>query len=96
MWHVCRCSNGRNLERLQERGLRAVYRDKHASYQQFLEKAELPTLLNRHLQDICILMYKVKYNIGPTYIHVSVIFSIIIILLILYDSRISLFLNKIL
>ena len=68
VWHFCRCSDGQKLERLQERGLRVVYRDKHASYQQLLERAELPTLLNRHLQDICILMYKVKYNIGPTYI----------------------------
>ena len=68
VWHFCRCSDGRKLERLQERGLRAVYRDKHASYQQLLQRAELPTLLNRRLQDICIFMYKVKYNLCPTYI----------------------------
>ena len=68
VWHFCRCSDGRKLERLQERGLRAVYRDKYASYQQLLERAELPTLLNRHLQDICTLMYKVKHNLCPTYI----------------------------
>ena len=96
VWHFCSCSNGRNLERLQERGLRAVYRDKHASHPQRLNRADLPTPLYRRFQDICILMYKVKHNLCPTYIHVSVIFSIIIILLILYDSRISLFLDKIL
>jgi len=93
VWYFCRCSNGRNLERLQERGLRVVYRDKHASYPQLLKRAELPMLLNRRFQDICIL-YKVKHNLCLTYIHVSVIFSIITILLILYDSRISLFLDK--
>ena len=60
VWHFCRCSDGRKLERLQERGLRAVYRDKYAGYQQFFERTELPTLLHRHLQDICMLMYKVK------------------------------------
>ena len=65
---ICSCSDGRKLERLQERGLRAVYRDRYASYQQLLETAELPKLLNRHLQDICILMCKVKYNLCPTYI----------------------------
>ena len=48
VWNFCRCSDGRKLERLQERGLRAVYRDKHASYQQLLERAELPTLLNAY------------------------------------------------
>ena len=64
----CRCSEGRKLERLQDKGLRAVYRDKHASYQKLFERAELPTLLNGRLQDICILMYKVKYSLCPTYI----------------------------
>ena len=49
VWHFCRCSDGRKLERLQERGLKVVYRDKHASYPQLLKRAELPTLLNRRL-----------------------------------------------
>ena len=50
VWHFCRCRDGRNLERLQERGRRVVYRDKHASYPQLLKRAELPTLLNRHFR----------------------------------------------
>ena len=41
---------------------------KHANYPQLLKRAELPTLLNRHLQDICILMYKVKHKLCLTYI----------------------------
>ena len=68
VWHFCRCSDGRKLERLQERGLKAVYKDKHASYPQLLKRTELPTLLNRRLQDICILMYaEVKHNLYPTF-----------------------------
>ena len=35
-------------------------KEKQANYFQLLEKAKLPTLMGRHLQDICILMYKVK------------------------------------
>ena len=58
----------RKLQRLQERELRTVYRDKHASYSQLLKGAELPTLMNTRLQDICILMYKVKHILCPTYI----------------------------
>lgn len=65
VWHFCRASDARKLERLQERGLRAVYKDKHASYTQLLERAKLPTLANRRLQDICILMYKVKHRLCP-------------------------------
>ena len=67
VWHqFCRASDTRRLERLQERGLRAVFRDIHLNYQQLLDKANLPTLCNRRLQDICILMYKVKHNLCPT------------------------------
>ena len=44
-----------------------MYRDKHASYSKLLKRAELPTLMNRRLQDICILMYKVKHKLCPTY-----------------------------
>ena len=65
MWHFCRASDIRRLERVQERGLRAVFKDKQSSYQQLLVKAKLPTLYNRRLQDICILMYKVKQNLCP-------------------------------
>ena len=64
-WHFCRASDTRRLERAQEGGLRAVFRDKMSSYQQLLEKASLPTLHNRRLQDMCILMYKVKHNLCP-------------------------------
>ena len=57
LWRFCRASDAHKLARLQERSLRAVYKDKYASYLQLLERAKLPTLANRRLQDICI-MYK--------------------------------------
>ena len=68
VWHFCKASDTRKLERLQERGLRAVFKDTNFSYEQLLEKADLPTLLNRRLQDLCILMYKVKHRLYPAYI----------------------------
>ena len=52
VWHFCRASDTRRLERVQERGLRAVFKDKVSTYQQLLKKAKLPSLLNRRLQDI--------------------------------------------
>ena len=60
------------------------------------KRAELPTLLNRRLQDICILMYNLKVKHKFNYVQlffISVIFSTIVILLILYDNRNSLFLD---
>ena len=65
VWHFCRASDTRRLERLQKRGLRAVFRDTHLNYQQLLDKANLPTQCNRRLQDICILIYKAKHNLCP-------------------------------
>ena len=68
VWHFCKASHTRKLERLQERGLRAVFKDNNSSYEQLLEKADLPTLLNRRLHDLSILMYKVKHKLCPAYI----------------------------
>ena len=64
VWHFCRASETRRLERVQERGLRAVFKDKQSSYQQLLVKARLPSLYNRRLQDICILRYNIS-NLYP-------------------------------
>ena len=66
--HFCKSSDTRKLEKLQERGLRAVFRDYNTNYEQLLKRADLPTLFNRRLQDVCTLMYKVKHKLCPSYI----------------------------
>ena len=68
VWHHCRSTDERKLERLQERALRAIYCDRTGTYEALLEKARLPTLYNRRLQDMAIFMYKVKTNLVPSYI----------------------------
>jgi hypothetical protein len=50
---------------IQERALRAVYRTKSESYDNLLKRAQISTLENRRLQDIAILMYKVKNKLLP-------------------------------
>ena len=65
VWHFCRASDNRKLERVQERALRAIYCDRSSSYEKLLNMANLCTLRNRRLQDIAGLMYKVKNNICP-------------------------------
>ena len=64
----CKTSDKRKLERTQERALRAVYNSKTETYQELLKRAELPTLENRRLQDIAVIMYKVKNDMAPRYI----------------------------
>ena len=66
VWHFCKSSDCRKLERIQERALRAVYKSNSESYQELLNRAKIPTLYNRRLQDIATLMYKVKYGLVPT------------------------------
>ena len=56
----CTASNSRELERLQERALRLVYNTTTESYDTLLKRAKLTTLQKRRLQDILILMFKVK------------------------------------
>ena len=50
------------------RAICAVFNTKMHTYEQLLTKANLPSLYNRILQDIAILMFKVKNNPVPPYI----------------------------
>ena len=61
-------SDKRKLERMQEKGLRTVFNDNTSSYESLLKKATLPTLCNRRLQVLTILMLKVKNGMSPDYI----------------------------
>ena len=68
VWNFCRSSDNRKLERIQERALRAIYNRKSGNYDELRKLAKLPTLKNRRLQDIAILMQKVKNELCPSYI----------------------------
>ena len=68
IWHFCKASDTRKVERIQERALRIVYNSHSETYMNLLDCAKLPSLLNRRLQDIVILMYKVKYRLVPDFI----------------------------
>ena len=73
IWHFCKASDKRKLERVQERALRAVYCGKNSSYNELLRHAKLQTLNNRRLQNIAIMMFKVKHNMSPKYIRAYVL-----------------------
>ena len=68
VWHFCAKSDRRKLERIQERALRFVFRGKSATYEELLKKAGLTTLYNHRLQDIAIMMHKVKHKLLPSYV----------------------------
>ena len=50
VWHFCKASDARKLERVQERALSAVYNDRNATYEELLKKGRLSSLENRRLQ----------------------------------------------
>jgi len=73
VWHFCSGSDSRKVERVQERALRICFCNKTDTYESLLKKANINSLLNRRLQDICILMYKVKNGLCPS--HISNLFD---------------------
>jgi len=68
VWHIIKASDTRKLETIQEKAFRAIYRDTASSYEKLLTAAGFQALFNRRLQDIAILMFKVKNNLFPQYI----------------------------
>ena len=47
VWHFCKASDRRKLERVQERALRAIFNTKAHSYEELLNRANLSILYNR-------------------------------------------------
>ena len=68
VWHFCTASDSRKLQRLQERAVRLVYNTTTDSYDTLLKRAKLTTLQNRRLQDMLILMFKVKNELVMNFI----------------------------
>ena len=68
VWHFCKSSDKKKVERIQERALRAVFKSKSETYNDLLTKAGLSSLYQQRLQNIATLMYKVKNRLVPTYI----------------------------
>ena len=68
VWNSCRSSDRRKIECVRERALRAVFKSTAETDEELLERAKLPTLYNRRLQDVATLTYKVKNNLVPSYV----------------------------
>ena len=55
----------KRINSLHERALRVVYKDDNLTFEQLLEKDNSFTNHDRNLQNLAILMYKVKNNLCP-------------------------------
>ena len=67
VWHFCRASDTRKLAN-PRKSVTPVYCDNVSSYEELLQRASLPTLYTRRLQDIAIMIFKVKNGLAPLYI----------------------------
>ena len=63
MFH-CRTTNNK-MNKLHERALRLIYKDKSLTFEQLLEKDQSFTIHERNIQKLAIEMYKVKNKMTP-------------------------------
>jgi len=57
VWHHCGKRNTTKIEKVNERTLRYVYNDKHASYQHLLDRIRLPSMESPRIQDMLLTIH---------------------------------------
>ena len=69
VWHHCGSRNTKRIEKVNERALRYVYKDKTSVYHELLQRIGLGTMLeNRRVQDMLITINACFQGTAPTYI----------------------------
>ena len=66
VWMHCGKTASDKLEKLNKRALRLIFNDDANTYTNLLETANMPSLHDRRVQDMCILIYKVIHGKTPT------------------------------
>ena len=66
VWMHCGKTASDKLEKLNKQALRLIFNDNAATYTTLLETANMPSLYDRRLQDMCILIYKVIHGTTST------------------------------
>ena len=68
VWHHCGKISTHKMEKIQERALRHVFDDHRASYDQLLEKANLPSLEAGRSEAIAVQTYTILNSNTPSYL----------------------------
>ena len=66
VWMHCGKTASDKLEKLNKRALRLIFNDNANTYTTLLDIANMPSLHDRRVQDMCILIYKVIHGTTPT------------------------------
>ena len=68
VWHFCKTSDMKNIEKIQHRALKYVYNDFASSYRVIREKHNITLLFVNRVKELLIEVYKACYNISPYYL----------------------------
>ena len=68
IWHFCKMSDLKNMEKIQHRALKYVYNDFTSSYKELREKHNITLLFVNRVKELLIEVYKACYNISPYYL----------------------------
>jgi len=66
VWMHCGKTASDKFEKLNKRALRLIFNDNANTYTTLLETANIPSLYDRRVQDMCVLIYKVIHRTTPT------------------------------
>lgn len=69
VWHFCDMRSTKNMEKIQERALRFIYKDFTSSYDVLRNMSLKPLLYVQRLRNLNIEVYKCFNGIGPRYMH---------------------------
>jgi hypothetical protein len=75
VWHFCNKSNTSKLEKIQERALRFIYEDYEITYDEFIEKAKVPSLKVRRMRTMAIECFKILNKLSLSCLHDLVVFK---------------------
>ena len=64
VWHFCGRRNNDKIEKIQERALRILYKDKTSSYEVLLRNADSTTVLTHRLRKVLLEVFKSIYGIN--------------------------------
>jgi hypothetical protein len=68
-WHFFTNKNSKKLEKVQERALRFVYEDYNSSYEELLQKANVPSLQIRRMRTMALETNKIINKLAPVCLH---------------------------
>lgn len=69
VWHNCRLSDTKKIERIQERAIKYIFRDFSSSYADLRDQYNRPLMYIHRLKKILMTVFMCIHKISPSYLH---------------------------